>query len=207
MNHQKSTPWQWFRSCSKRSTKYLVAFVVLFSGLASVQGEPAQTKPKEVVKIRLQITGFFSPDREADFRKLCAEQTRVKLIDVKFKEAEAEFEFVPADTWPDYKPDNGIQLFNNYLNGISRGTFGAKPLCQIPKDKLKLIDINVEGLDCKGCSFAAYQMIFRLPGVEQATASFKSGKVTALVDPQKIDRSALETALKKGGVTIKTPGK
>ena len=40
-------------------------------------------------------------------------------------------------------------------------------------------------------------------GVEMATASFKEGRVTALINPEKIDRVELETALKQRGVQLK----
>ena len=59
------------------------------------------------------------------------------------------------------------------------------------------------GLDCKACSFAVYEMVYRLKGVEQATASFKEGKLTALIDPEKIDRSEIEMTLKQRGVQFK----
>jgi hypothetical protein len=72
-------------------------------------------------------------------------------------------------------------------------------------DTLKLIEIPVAGLDCKACCLAAYESIYKLDGVERATASFREGRVTALVDPEKIDRSKLEDALKKRGVQLKAP--
>jgi hypothetical protein len=44
----------------------------------------------------------------------------------------------------------------------------------------------------------------QLKGVARATASFKNGKVTALIDPQETNRLALEEALKKKGVALKS---
>jgi hypothetical protein len=38
--------------------------------------------------------------------------------------------------------------------------------------------------------------------VEHATASFKDGKATALIDPEQTDRAAIETVLKERGVTL-----
>ena len=46
---------------------------------------------------------------------------------------------------------------------------------------------------------AAYEAVANIDGVEQATASFKDGRVTALIDPTKTDRAKLEDALKKKG--------
>ena len=42
-----------------------------------------------------------------------------------------------------------------------------------------------------------------MDGVEQATASFKDGKVTALIDPARTSRDALVDALKKRQVNVK----
>ena len=49
---------------------------------------------------------------------------------------------------------------------------------------------------------AAYEAVYKLDGVERATASFREGRVTALIDPSKTDRKALEDALKKRGVSL-----
>ena len=92
------------------------------------------------------------------------------------------------------------------LCSVTKNT-STRLLRTTPLEKLKLIEIPVVGLDCKGCSYAAYEMIFKLPGVERATASFKAGMVTALIDPKQTDQSKLEEALKKGGVEIPAPAK
>lgn len=75
---------------------------------------------------------------------------------------------------------------------------------EVPKDKLARIEIEVVGLDCKACSYAAYRAIYQIEGVARATASFKDGKVTALIDPKETNRPALEEALKKKGVILKS---
>jgi copper chaperone CopZ len=63
----------------------------------------------------------------------------------------------------------------------------------------------VLGLDCKACALAAYESIAKIDGVEQATASFRDGLVTARIDPARTSRAALEEILKKRGVTLKGP--
>ena len=66
-----------------------------------------------------------------------------------------------------------------------------------------LVEIPVVGLDCKACCLAAYEAIYKLEGVERATASFKDGLVTAWIDSEKTDRTKLEAALKQRNVTLK----
>ena len=154
--------------------------------------------------IKHQITGLFSADREADLRETFKQLPEFKLVSIDFKNAEASFEYDLAKVFPNAKPEQVIERFDNLLRQASRHTFGVKPLRSLPKDKLTLIEIPVVGLDCKGCSLGAYDAIYRLPGVETATASFKEGRVTALINPEKIDRIELETALKQRGVQLKT---
>ena len=154
--------------------------------------------------IKHQITGLFAPDREKDLRDVFEQKLpQFKLLSIDFKNAEASFDYDPAKLFPGAKPEQIIERFDNELRNATRHTFGAKPLRTIEQDKLKLVEIPIVGLDCKACSFAVYEMVYRLKGVELATASFKEGKLTALIDPEKIDRTEIEMVLKQRGVQIK----
>lgn len=185
--------------CHLATVSFTVA-VALFASSAT-----AEDKPKAAEPIKHQITGLFSTEREADLRETFQKELpEFKLVSIDFKNAEASFEYDPAKVFPNAKPEQIIERFDNLLRQASRHTFGIKPLRSLPKDKLTLIEIPVVGLDCKGCCLGAYDAIYRLPGVEMATASFKLGRVTALVNPEKIDRVELETALKQRGVQLKT---
>ncbi len=152
-----------------------------------------------------QITGLFSTDREQDLREAFAMIPDVKLVSIDIKNAEATLEYDPAKLFANTKPDQRIQKLDSLLKSASNHTFGVKPLRTVPREKLKLVTIPVAGLDCKACCLAAYEAIYRLPGVEVATASFREGRVTALIDPEKTDRARLEAALKQRGVSLKTP--
>ena len=125
-------------------------------------------------------------------------------MSIDFKNAEATFEYDPAKAFPGTKPEQVIQQLDNLLKSASNHTFGIKPLRSVPLEKLQLIEIPVAGLDCKACCLAAYEAIYKLEGVERATASFREGRVTALIDPEKTDRAKLEAALKKRGVQLKS---
>jgi copper chaperone CopZ len=165
----------------------------------------ADDKPEDAKLVKHQITGLFCPEREPDFKTLCAEKlARFKLVSVDFSSAEATFDYDPAKEFPGANPAQVIERFDNELKNASRHTFGAKALRTTPNDKLKLVEIPILGLDCKACSLAVYEIIYRLKGVEQATASFKTGKATALIDPEQTDRAAIEAALKERGVTLKS---
>lgn len=155
--------------------------------------------------VKHQVTGLFMKEREQDLREAVEKIPNVKLVSIDFKNAEATFEYDPAKAFPGAKPAQATQLLDNLLKSASSNTFGLKPLRSVPLEKLKLIEIPVAGLDCKACSLAAYEAIYKLDGVERATASFREGRVTAHIDPAKTDRARLEDALKKRGVQITSP--
>ena len=155
--------------------------------------------------IKHQIIGLFSIDREQDLRDAFEKMPQLKLLSIDFKNAEASFEYEPTKVFPNAKPEQILQRFDDMLKSASNHTFGIKPLRSIPMDKLKLIEIPVVGLDCKACCLVAYEAVSKIEGVERATASFKDGRVTALIDPAKTDRPKLEAALKLRGVQLKSP--
>ncbi len=166
----------------------------------------AQEPDAAALKITHRITGLFCPERVDDFRALCAQKlARFQLVSIDYEKAEATFAYDPSKEFPGAKPEQVIERFNNELRQASRSTFGAKAASQVPRDKLTLVEFTIVGLDCKACSFAVYEILERQPGVEQATASFKERKATALIDPEKTDRGKLETALKDRGVTLPPP--
>ncbi len=182
-----------------RFAALLLAFVA--TGVQAADETPVASK-----LIKHQITGLFSPDREQDLREVFEQKLpQFKLKSIDFTNAEASFDYDPAKVYPGAKPEQIIERFDNDLRNATRHTFGAKPLRTIEKDKLKLVVIPVVGLDCKACSLAAYEAVYRQKGVETATASFKAGQVTALIDPAQTDRVELETALKQRGVQLVTP--
>lgn len=163
----------------------------------------ADDKPPAPRAIKHRVTGLFSPDRENDLREVVKKLPAVKLISVDFQYAEATFEYDPDQLLNRPKPEDISQRFNDLLRPASNHTFGIEPLFTTPKEKLAKVEIPVVGLDCKACCLATYEVIYKIDGVEQATASYKDGLVTALIVPDKTSRSSLETALKNRGVTLK----
>lgn len=159
----------------------------------------------EETKTKVRLFGVFSPDREKDLRKITDEWADIKLDSIDFKYGEAVFVFDAEKLFPKAKPDAITTNLDNKLRTASNGTFGIKPLSNVAKEKLVKIEIAVVGLDCKACSFAAYNIIAGIDGVEQATSSFKDGLITALIDPDKIQKAVLEETLKKRNVTLKQP--
>lgn len=169
---------------------------------AAVQADPPQKTPQEV---KHQVTGLFCPERVDDLKLAATRLEGIELVRVDYETAEAVFRYDPVRTFPNAPPEKIIEQLDERIRNASRSTFGIKPLCATPRDQLTLIEIPVVGLDCKACSLAAYESIFKLPGVEQATASLRDGLVTARVHATQTDQKTLEQALTQRGVTLRNP--
>jgi copper chaperone CopZ len=166
----------------------LAALLLCLAGAGALHGAPDNT----VQTITYRMTGLCYPERVDDLRAVIKEEPALKLVDVDYANARATFEYIPRN-FPALR-------FRELLG--KRG-FGINPAPALSADKLTVVEIPIVGLDCKGCSFAAYLAIYKLDGVEQANVSFKEGRVRALIDPTKINRLELESALKKARVQLK----
>ena len=173
-------------------------------GVLTVLGA-AGSASAEVQTVKHRITGLFNREREADFREVVKKLDGVAVVSIDFDAGEVAFSYDPAKLFANMKEKDWLERFDNLLKHNSRHTFGAKPLSTTPKDQLQRVEIAVAGIDCKGCDLAAYEVLARTDGVEQATASFKEGKLTALIDPAKTNRAALVDLLKKRYINVKAP--
>jgi hypothetical protein len=163
----------------------------------------AAAEPGQSAAARHQVTGLFSKDREEDLRKVFTTLHDFKLVRIDYDQAEIELEYDAAKVFPGASPEQIVERLDSMLRQSSRHTFGIKPLLTIPREKLQLVEIGVVGLDCKGCCLGAYEAIYRIEGVEQATASFRDGLVTAWIDSDKASRAALEEALVQRNVQLR----
>ena len=184
------------------SASIIFVALVVALGPVAVAEDPAPAGPQQAIH---RVTGLFSPDREADLRKAMEKVEGVRLVSVDFDYAEATFEYDLAKKFNGGKPEQVIEHFNNLLRQASNQTLGIKARCTVPLDKLTRIEIGIAGLDCKACCLAVYEILAGQEGVEQATASFKDGKATALIDATQTDRAKLETALREREVPVTSP--
>lgn len=156
-------------------------------------------------EVKYRVVGLFMKEREKDLHQVMEQVPNVKLVRIDFDNAEALFEYDVAKAFPGAKPAQVVERLDNLVKNASRHTFGIKPLRTLPLDKLQRIEIPIAGLDCKACCLVAYEAVARIDGVEQATASFRDRRVTALIDPSKVDRGKLVDALRKRGVEVTSP--
>lgn len=156
-------------------------------------------------KLKVRVTGLFSPDREKDLRLVFAQWPEYKIVGVDFQYAEMVLEFDADKLHPRAASDKVIASLDNKVRTATQSTFGIKAPSTVAREKLVRVEIPVAGLDCKACCLAAYEIVAKIEGVEQATSSFKAGLITALIDPEKTQKAALEEALKKRNVTLRQP--
>jgi hypothetical protein len=158
----------------------------------------------DVQPVKHRVTGLFNKEREADLRAVAQKLADVSVVAIDFDTSEVTFSYDPVKLLGKGTEKQLLERFDNMIRNASSHTFGIRALCTTPKEKLTRIEIPVLGLDCRACELAAYEVIFKIDGVEQATCSFKAGLLTALIDPEKTNKPALEDALKKRNVTLKT---
>jgi hypothetical protein len=164
---------------------------------------PAFALP-EPTTLTVRVTGLFQSDREKDLRELFAEQLpEVTIAKLDFDRAEAELAFDAAKAFPKVKPADILKQIDQKIRTASTNTFSILPASTVPRDKLVRVEIAVAGLDCKACCLGAYEIVAKVEGVEQATASFKEGRISALIDPTKTDKEKLEEELRKRRVSIR----
>lgn len=152
-----------------------------------------------------RITGLFAPSREASLRAVIEQMPGIKLVAIDFDRAEATFIYDPAVVFKGTKPDEIVKRLDEKVRAASNSTFGVQPVITTPREQFTRIEIPVAILDCPACCLAAYEAICKIDGVAQATASFKESRITALIDPAKTNRAALEAALEKKQVKMKSP--
>jgi copper chaperone CopZ len=152
----------------------------------------ANDKPPQPETIAHRIGGLSSPDRVDDLRRVMADVEGVKLLSVSFDLAEATFSYDPKKV--------SSERLNQMLGAAA---LGIKPPMKVAREKLVAVTVEVIGLDCKGCSLGACNVVSKVDGVEQATANFKEGKVMVLIDPARTSKTAVADALKKAGVELK----
>ena len=150
-----------------------------------------------------RVKGLFAPEREGDLRAALEKIPGVTLVLLDFNYAEAVFRYNPAIAFPGTKPDKIIERFDSALRSATHSTLGIGPGDPMPKSQLTRLEIPVAGLDCQACAFAVYQIVAKIEGVAAATVDFKTGLITAQIDPAKTTQSALEEALKKRNVALR----
>ncbi|HEX8914455.1 MAG TPA: heavy metal-associated domain-containing protein [Humisphaera sp.] len=164
---------------------------------------PAAAKaPLPPQTVTSRVSGLFEPAREADLRAVLTKIPGVELTAFDFEHAAGTFTIDPAKAFPGTKPEKYAERLDQVLRQTTSGLFSLRPPTGTPPEKLKRVEVFVAPLDCKACSLAVHEIVMKVDGVEQAAVDMKTGRVSALADPERVDPTKLEAALKAREVTV-----
>ncbi len=187
-----------------RNLTHVIAGCLFFQAAVSVAS--AADEPSAPAEYTYRVYGLFTDPREAELREVFKKQiSEIEIVSIDMKSGEGTFKYNEEKLFGKGTKEQLIERFNNKLRGLTRSSFGIATRDETPADKLMEIEIQVIGLDCTACCYAASQIVYQKPGVKQARTNFKDGILTALVEKEKFNRTEAEEALKQQGVGIKTP--
>lgn len=162
---------------------------VLLLGVAMLATKAEDAKPavpaSAVESIDYKIGGLFCDAREQDLRDSFKGDDTISVAKVSYKDAAATLVYNPAKL-----------PFAELNKRLKTAGFEIKK---------QFTTIPIAGMDCKACSNTVYNIVMRVDGVDQATASFKEGHATAWFDPAKTNRAAIIAALRKSEVDVTEP--
>lgn len=159
----------------------------------------------EEVEWRYRVTGFFMPERAEAIRKSFKElHEDITVARLDFDTATVTLRFDPSIVVPRGGRNSATQfaVFNQMLRGQTKGVIALLPRSEVPQEQLREVAIPIAGLDCIGCSYAAYETVRRVDGVDYAIASFRDGRVVVRYDSKKTSDQELVAALQKRQISL-----
>ena len=155
--------------------------------------------------IRLTVLGLYSPERVPVFRDAVARLPGVRVLDLDPDTAQATVAVAPTGELRNAPPREVAERLNVAMRKATHAQFGFRLPPQVPSDRLRRVEIRVQGIHCEACNLGIYESFMRVPGVAHATASLRDGVVTALIDPSKTDRKKLVELLQKLSLDVLDP--
>ena len=157
-----------------------------------------------------RVIGLSDSTRGEDFRQNIKATGELELVAFDADKASATLQYDPEKLIPpgtrkkpaDRSPEQVLAKLNDLLHKASKGSFRLTAPTGIPEEKLTKVDIKIGLLDCKGCRYAVYIAVATIDGVERATVNSETQNLTVWIDPAKVNREALEAALKKEQVPL-----
>jgi len=177
----------------------LIAWCCVATMLSAAPARGAETEHA------YRMLGLFQEDRQDDLGEVIDQLDGIELVAVDHRTGRVRFRYDQEALFPNKTAEQVVQQLDRLIRSGSRGTFRVTEVPDTRRSELKRVEIEIVGLDCRGCSYAAYLAIYEIEGVDNAIASFKAGKVVAWIDPDKTDRETLEKALTDEGVKLKQP--
>ncbi len=166
----------------------------------------AGTSPAEQARYQYRVTSYFIPERAEAIRKAFKEfHEGIAVVGMDFETATVTLRFDSEAVLGEAASrtdEHRRQALDRGLLHLTRGTINLLPPGNVPEERLKEVSIPIAGLDCIGCSYAAYEAVRRVEGVDYATASFRNGRVLARFDKERTSEDALRKALLKRRISL-----
>jgi copper chaperone CopZ len=176
------------------------AVLTMLAAMPALAADP----PMQPERLTVRVLGLFAPAREVALREALKQLPELTLVDLNYAEGELTVEFLRGKAFPGTKTEQLVERLNDKIRSATNHTIGVSSRTTVPRTKLVVVVIPAAGCDCAACNLAATEALDKLDGVDRVTASFKEGKITARIDPTRINRPALEDALKRIGVTLRS---
>jgi len=183
----------------------MTAHLTIVLGFLLAVSAAAEEMPATSQRATYRIVGLFDASREADLRAAVEKVPGVTLTSIDLEHGEGVFSYDPSVAFKGTKPEQIIGKFDELLRNASHHTLSIQPLLTTPHDKLTSIEIKVIPLDCRACALALHEILMKIDGVAQVSVSRADGRITALVDPDKTNRAALEEVLTKREIRLAAP--
>lgn len=70
------------------------------------------------------------------------------------------------------------------------------------RQNLQTLTLPVSGMDCGGCVRSVDKAVRALPGVAEVQVSLEAANIVAQIDPARVTREALVTAIEEAGSDV-----
>src|SRR6516162_1670633 len=90
----------------------------------------------DVQPVKHRVTGLFNKEREADLRAVARKLADVSVVAIDFDTSEVTFSYDPVKLLGKGSEKQLLERFDNMIRNASSHTFGVRPLCTTPKEKL-----------------------------------------------------------------------
>jgi hypothetical protein len=157
-------------------------------------------------QLTLRVQGLFDAGRSVALEEALKRIREVKLLRIDHELAEATLAYDPhCNLFRNASADVMRERLDHLLRPLSNHTLAFKAHSPLPREAWERLEIPIGGLDCQACCLSAYEALALTEGVEQATASFRTGLAVVWIDPTRTNRLVLEQALEQRGATIRRP--
>ncbi len=95
-----------------------------------------------------------------------------------------------------------VMLAFPWYAGVFYPDAPQKEVIYVAPDEVQTVTLDISGMTCTGCEEHVNHAVTQLPGVLEATASYKEGKAVVRFDAGKVDTAAIRKAVDATGYKV-----